>query len=553
MDNNILDNYMNITLNRDKSFFIFRNARIVNVISDEVKKCDIAVCNGTIVAISDYLENIKADDEIDLKGKFVCPGFINTYTVLESSLMSLQDYDMLSLKNGTTTFVADLTNVYNIAGYSGVANYLKESENLNCNPYFLLPVSALKNENISQILSCDSILGLTVSPDDLSDSQNYKHIFESLNHTKIKNILPVMPLYSENNIKNLSLFSTCAIVGASSVEEASQVLRAGKSLSIRDGSYVNNVRNIIVGAIRNFLPMNVFSFNTYLKNAKDLINDGFINASVKKAVNAGLNPVYSIKMATINASSVYSLNHLGSISVGKQADMVVLNDLTSVDIDSVYVKGKCVNKSSSAPYYPPNFFNTISTKKLKPDILSVDPIDNITVIKILNDSMTTFCSDKKSSENFDSLNKIFVSDKNFDNTSIAYIENIGIKNAAVASSISLQNDIISIGDNDDDMFLALNRLQQSGGGIVIVSNNTVVSEIHLPVLAAVSKLPVKKLLEQITEFESNLQNINFNSKLNLFSVLNNITSTNIPKVKITPNGIFHVLSKSFVNLKPQNK
>ena len=136
---------------------LLTHARIVNVFSGEIVFGDIAIACGCVVGFGEY----DAKKRIDMGGRFVAPGFIDSHVHIESAMASITQFSRTVLCLGTTTVVADPHEIANVLGVEGIDYMLRSSENQPMNIYFtLLPscVPATKMETSGATLTAEDLL-----------------------------------------------------------------------------------------------------------------------------------------------------------------------------------------------------------------------------------------------------------------------------------------------------------------------------------------------------------------------------------------------------------
>ena len=105
-----------VTRGLRKAEFVLKNARIVNVFTREILEGDIAIQDGMIVGIGNY----QGEEETDLGGRYVCPGFIDSHLHLESTLVTPAELVTVASRHGTTTFIVDPHESANVSGLKGI-------------------------------------------------------------------------------------------------------------------------------------------------------------------------------------------------------------------------------------------------------------------------------------------------------------------------------------------------------------------------------------------------------------------------------------------------
>ena len=118
---------------------------------------------------------------------------------------------------------------------------------------------------------------------------------------------------------------------------------------IRRGSGAKNGETLISTLLDSRVSAERVCFCTDDKHVEDIRREGHISSNIREAIHLGMDPAEAYAMASFNAARMYGLSHLGAIGSGYQADLVVLDDLEEVSVDSVYWKGKLVSRKGERP------------------------------------------------------------------------------------------------------------------------------------------------------------------------------------------------------------
>ena len=125
-----------VTLGKEKADLVLKNARVADVFTEEIHKADVAVCDGIIAGIGTYYEGKR---EIDLKGKYLLPGFIDAHLHFESTMVTPSELVAMAAACGTTTFIADPHEAANVSGTEGIDYILEQTKDSPANVYLMLP------------------------------------------------------------------------------------------------------------------------------------------------------------------------------------------------------------------------------------------------------------------------------------------------------------------------------------------------------------------------------------------------------------------------------
>jgi adenine deaminase len=327
---------------------------------------------------------------------------------------------------------------------------------------------------------------------------------------------------------------------------------------IREGSGARNLEAIVKGIIENYMDTTRFSFCTDDKHIDDIQREGHISYNIKKSISLGISPIKAIKMATINTANCYNLSDIGAIAPGYQADLVVLDNLEEVSINSVYHKGNRINFTNKTKIKPclEHLRKTIHIPKISADDIKLSIRGrNSSAIKIVEGQITTKhlhvilpSKDGIFIPN-DKYNKAVVVEryKNTGHFAIAPVLGYNLQNGAIATSVSHDShNIIAIGDNDESIILALQELERVQGGYTIVRNNTVLATLPLPIMGLMSDAGYQFIDSTLSKMITYAHEMGVPAKTHPFISISFIALPVIPEIRITTRGIYDVIEQKFI-------
>ncbi|NYT18832.1 MAG: adenine deaminase [Methanosarcinales archaeon] len=345
-------------------------------------------------------------------------------------------------------------------------------------------------------------------------------------------------------------------------EEALEKLRLGMKLMIREGSAAKSLDRFLPRLIGDGVSLENVFFVTDDKHPSDLM-EGYMDVIVRRAIAMGLSPIDAICMASINTAKHYHLdNVVGSISIGRKADLIVLDDLETFSINSVYAAGKSVDGFIPSYEYPDLVFNTVSFSQVEASDLQLkaDPSRGyrVSVIKVLPDLILT---EKENAILHSDLDGVLLPDAGDDILSVAVIERhgkngnigrgfikgIGIRNGAIGQSIGHDShNVVVTGDNHSDMALCANTIREMNGGICVVSDGKVVDKLELPFAGLLSTLPVEEVEKRLDDLHMAVKSIGCSLPAP-FITHSFIALPVIPSLRLTDMGLFDVNIFSLVS------
>lgn len=546
---------------------VFRGGNVVNVFTGEVLQTSVAVTDGTIVGIGDQYVG---ETEIDLTGKYLCPGFIDGHLHLESTIVTPAELVEQAVKCGTTTYIVDPHEAANVSGADGIDYILDETEDVPANVFVMMPscVPSLPFEDngctfdaaaMKQYVGNPRILGLGEVMDYVSTVGAAPMMVEKLA------LFDGMP--KDGHAPGLSGHALNAYVLAgitndhecSSFDEVMEKRRLGMHIHVREGSAARNLEPIVRGIVETKQDISGFSFCTDDKHIEDIHTEGHIDFCIRKAIACGMKPVDAIRMATINTAKQYNLHHkLGAIAPGMQADFVVLDDLESVAVSRVFHKGMDVSGFHAQPKLPMDspLRQTVHSLPVQPEQLHLPVSESNAVIRVIPNEIVTGHDTVKLPQK----DGLFVADTEF--SKIAVVErhhNTGkvgvgavagfhIHGGAIASTVAHDSHNLSvIGDNDADMLLAIEHLRKIGGGYTLVEHGKVIYTVPLPIMGLMSDAGFDVVQAELSAMIAKAHEMGVPEGVSPLMLLSFLALPVIPALRITPRGVFDVEQMKFID------
>ena len=572
---NKLKNLIKLSLNEIKPDLVLKRGNIINVFTNEIIKCDVAIDNGIIVGLGNY----QGEKEIDMNNKYIVPGFIDSHLHIESTMLTPGEFCKAVLPRGTTTVIADPHEIANICGLDGINYMLEESKSLPIDIFYMLPScvpctdfessgAILKAKDLQSLINKNMILGL-------GEMMNYPGVI-----SRNDEVLEKLKLTGDNNkiidghgphIKDKEL-NAYIISGVSTehecatIEEMIDRLRLGMYVMIREGSAAKNLKDLIKGVNKDNISRCLLCSDD--KHPQEIINKGHINHSVKLAIKGGIDPIDAIKMATINAATCYNLKNKGAIAPGYDADLLIVDNLNDFNIEKVYKRGILVGEGNKPLFnyksnnsYENSVINTVNIRDIKKEDLEIEVTnDEVNVIKVMPHSLET----RKVIRKIKTKDNKFVFDKNMDiikmavierhnksnNMGLALVENFRLKNGAIASSIAHDShNLIVIGDNDEDIICAIEEVKRCEGGIAISSNKKILASLQLEIAGLMSSESIEFVSFKLEKMMSiAYDNLNINREIDPFMTLSFMALPVIGDLKLTDKGLFDVREFNFIDI-----
>lgn len=546
-----------------KAPLVFKNANVFYAHTGEFRKGDVAVADGMIIGTGNY----QGEKEVDLTGKYLCPGFIDSHLHLESTLVTPGELIRQAAQCGTTTFIVDPHESANVSGTAGIDYILEQTEDVPANVYVMMPscVPATHVDDNGCILTAGKmktylenprILGLGEVMDAVSVINGSVAMHEKLSLFQNKIRDGHAPFLRSGDLAAYALAGIATDHECVDYEYAMEECRNGMQVLIREGSAARNLDAIVSGIVKNNTDTSGFCFCTDDKHIEDIRREGHINYNIRRSVELGLSPEKAIQIATIQTARCYGLTQLGAIAPGCQADLVVFKSLETMEVQDVYHKGKIVLKDEKTEIRPcaPELKNTVHLKNFEEkDLYLSCKNQKAHVLQMMEGQIVTkdvyeevpFCEEKGE--------KVFASDEVFQKIAVierhkctgkvgvGIVKGFGIQGGAIASSVSHDShNLIVIGDNDQDMYLAVQELVRTQGGYTLVEKGRVFDTLPLPVMGLMSDAGYEKVNDLLESMISKAHSMGIKKGFDPFITLSFMALPVIPDIRVTPRGVYLV-------------
>jgi len=515
-----------VAMGQKPADLILENGKLVDVCTAGIREnCDLAVYKGYIALVGDASHVLRDEKTrlIDVSEKFICPGLIDSHMHVESSMVDLRSFAKGVLPHGTTTICPDIHEITNVLGMDAVKLFKESSADLPLKVLTAMPVCVPSLPGME-----DS--GATIAPGDVKDAYDSGLAFlqgEQMNFPGV--------IYGDKMVHDIvgqGLAANRVLTGHYAGEDLNAGLNAyiasgmtadhetttakgalaraklGMYVQQRYGSAWLDLPNLITSVTNNpGMDTRFYTMVTDDVTSATIVQEGHLDRVLRKAVSLGLNPIVALQMVTINAAQFLEQSRwVGSLTPGRAADILVVDNLTDFGVEQVFCDGVKVAENGEMAWpvtpfqYPDWAVNTIYLK-------SVSPLDfhipapgtdrvNIRVITLIPDRVHTLSTRIKIPVINGALNadpavdiakagmfyrhRPEVSEDNF--RGLGFVSGTGFMHgAAYASTVAHDcHNLLVVGMDDEAMALAANTLIDSRGGLVVVRNNHVLSLLPLP-------------------------------------------------------------------------
>ena len=578
MDNMILKRLLDVAQGSAPADVVIRNGKLVNVFTDNIEEnTAILIKDGRIVSMEENSgkASFAGATEIDAEGAFLCPGFIDAHTHLDS-MFPYHEFVPFSLRGGTTTIITECAMAAGACGMKGVESFVESTKGYPLRCYFVAPpmtppfpkmerAAPFTLKEFSTLLKREDFLGIgeaywtrMVEGDDrvLKQAALAQSLGKCLDGHS-----------SGARGKRLIEYALTGITSCHesvSMEEALEKLRLGMYVMIREGFVrkelpeLSKLKDAKVDKRRIMMVSDVF-------DAPMLWEEGYLDSIVKKAIEYGFSPMDAIKMVTINPADYHHLRYLGAIAPLRFADILFLRNLKDFTIEKVMVNGEIVVagrefvKDIKPFVYPDEMTRTITVNKLEENDFRIKARPGANRIRVLHVANPTITRElvvearakvgyvEKDLEN-DIIPIAVVNRRQGKGMGRGFIKGTGIKEGALATTLIWDTcNILTIGSSERDMRDAVNRLIDIQGGTVIIKNGRVIYEFPMPVYGLIPLMTMKQSMDKTKELDEMMKAIGTYLE-KPFLTIQTIPFTGLPFLRITDKGLADIKNKRLVSL-----
>lgn len=554
---------------------LIKNIKILDLINGDVFDSAIVISGKTIAGIGLEYADSNAVEIMDAKGLIAVPGFIDGHLHIESSMMNPFEFERMTLPLGTTTAICDPHEITNVMGDRGFSWFLRCSDRMHQNlfvqtsscvpalPGFESNGGEFKLSEMKQHKSHPNVLGL-------AEMMNFPGVING-----DEKVLDKIEEYSDLNLdghcpmlrgKALNAYIAAGIQNCHetvSADEGKEKLQKGMALIIREGSVAKNLKTL-APLVTEFNSTQCF-LCTDDRNPYEILKEGHINYMIKKMIHDLKIPVHiAYRLSSYSAAKHFGLKRLGLIAPGKQADIVLLKNLESVEISEVLMGGKRLSElnldntlDQKMKDSEPPLENTIKRKLLvESDFDYQLKAGTYNVIEIVKDEIiTNHITAKYDGKNFDQDDILFmVNIERYGNNlspALGLVKGIGLKKGAIAASVAHDShNLMVVGFSIAEIVVAANALIKSGGGLCVVDGQTVTALLELPLAGLLSLKTGNEIYEDIKKLKIAYHRLGITLE-EPFIQMAFLALPVIPKLKLTDRGLFDVSTFSYIPLRAQ--
>lgn len=565
-----MSNIINVARGFEKADLVIKNANIVNVLSEEIHKADIAIVDGIIAGIG---ENYSGEKEIDVNGAYVTPSFIDGHVHLESTMMLPSEFAKVALPAGTTTVIIDPHEISNVLGLHGISFMHEAVKNLPLDVYTMLPSCVpatpfetsgfdLNSYDLSLLIDKPWVLGL-------AEMMNFPGVLNQDNNVMAKlELAKSRGKCIDGHAPYLHGKDLCAYIASgvksdhecTTPDEAVEKLRLGMYVMIREGTAAKDLDALM--PVLKTCNTRKCIFVTDDRHPADLKEH--INGMVRRAVEAGVDPVKAVQIASLNTAEYFGLKNLGAIAPGYKADLLILPDLKTFKPDLVIKNGVVAAENGKLiAELPENealaVRNSVNVRWITPEDFRIEANGSkVTALEVIPHQLITKSvvsevkiEDGNAVSNIDNDTlKICVIERHraTGNIGKGFVKGFNLKCGAIASTVAHDShNMIVIGTNDADMYAAAVALIKCKGGKVVVKDGEVISELPLPIAGLMSDRNFDYVVNKCEELNKTAHSIGCRIE-DPFMTMGFLSLPVIPELKVTDKGVFDTNKFDFIDI-----
>ncbi|NLN45584.1 MAG: adenine deaminase [Clostridiaceae bacterium] len=577
-----------VALGREPADLVLRKGRLVNVCTGEILDgTDIAVADGRIALVGDATRSIgPATRVIEARGRLMVPGLLDGHVHVESSMMTLARYAEAVIPHGTAGIFMDPHEIANVLGMDGVRWMCEDGANTALKAFLTVPScvpamegfedagAAITLAQVAEAMDWPSCVGLGEMMDFPGVLTGDVRAHAMLAATLSRGGIPTGHFPLEGEAASLAAYVAAGprcCHESTRAEDALQKMRMGMYAMLREGSAWHDLAEVAGALTKHTVDSRFAMLVTDDAHPHTLTNQGHMDHLLRRAVQEGIDPVTALQMVTINCAQCFRLDHeIGSLTPGKCADIVLMEDLDTFAVSLVVLDGVCVYEDGKlrrqpVPYVYPA--RAMDTMRLAHDPIpgdfsipahAVDTDAPILVIRVRAGKVGTeavrlpvpirggcYVADPGQD-----ILKAAVLERHSASGSIGlgFVSGFGIRKGAMASTVAHDaHNLMVVGADDTDMALAARLLQKAGGGMAVVADGTVLGLVELPVAGLMGIADAPEMAKQVAQLEEAWKTIGCTMP-SPFMTMALLSLSCLPELRLTNRGLVDTVAFRFTNL-----
>ena len=583
---------------------VFTNAQIVDVYRLRVVPGQVAVKDGVIIGVlfdgrDDAAPRYEAAEVVDCGSRYLAPGLIDGHLHIESSNIRPAEYARMALSRGTTTAIADSHEICNVCGLDGLRFMIEDARRAPGSIKFMMPscVPALPDEQAgAEISAADMQAFIEEHPGDvfgMGEMMNFAGVcaadpetcarIDTARQTVSGQVDGHAPLVSGRDLNAYAASGVTADHECTEPDEALDKLSRGMYVMLREGTCSHDVANLAPIIREDPALARRCCFATDDRAPSDALERGMIDNACRVAVEAGVDPVVAISMASLTAADVFGLEHgtidpherRGAIAPGRRADLLLLDDLSFTTAPhQVYSEGVLVAEDGRfvgevAPAteevrrLEATLHSSVRMPELSPEVFDYAFRPGEAVIDVVPGKAIT---GEVRPETDEGLRRIVLIERHGRGVSAqtagadgddpagtglvgkhigrGWVRGYNITEGAIASTIGHDShNVCVVGDNPADMLAAAENVGQ--GGFVLVHAGEVVARLDLPLGGLMSDGTAEEVAAQHDEFMARGRELGVEEPVDPIMGVIFLPLPVVPTLRIRPEGVFDVRTFSY--------
>jgi adenine deaminase len=550
---------------------LISGGKIINVFSGEIESADIAILGGFIAGVG---AGYSAKQVFDAKGAFIAPGYVDAHVHIESSLCAPAQFAAAVVPRGVTTVVADPHEIANVAGVDGIRFMAESGGGMALNLILMAPscVPATSMSSGGGVVGADDLHALREQgiAHGLAEVMNYPAVTagdaQMLGKLAAMRGRPVDGHCPALTGRALNAYIAAGVGSdheATTIDEAKEKLARGLYLLVREATNARNLSTLLPM----ITPANSrrICFCTDDRTSCDLLETGSIDEMVRRTIEAGLDPIEAIRMATLNPAEWFGLPDIGAIGPGRRADLQIFDDLSRPSARVVFSRGIPAARDRMLLNPPPAASSgtgrslgkcNVDWEKVHFDISAKS--DRVRVIGHQADQLTTdhrimgigAVDGRAVADVSRDVLKMAVIERHGGSggMGIGFIQGFGLQRGAIAGTVAHDHhNLVTIGADDLSMRSASRAAVANGGGLAVAVGEQVLAHLSLPIGGLMSDRPIAEVAASYSRLIAVARELG-SPLSDPFMAMSFMALEVIPALKLTDHGLIDVEQFRVVDL-----